>query len=55
MVFAHYRHVMTQQKVQAIEKLPTLAGESMCTNHVHKKKRAATVMANPLKSMVTPE
>ena len=31
MIFAHYQHVMTQQKVKAIENLPTIAGDAMCT------------------------
>ncbi len=47
MIFKHYQHVLTRQKVQAIESLPKTATKSicaqvnstvsMCTTHVHKR------------------
>ncbi len=36
MIFAHYQHVMTKQKVQAIESLPTIGDKAVCVRHVHK-------------------
>ncbi len=36
MVFAHYQHVMTRQKVQAIENLPKISDKAVCARHVHK-------------------
>ncbi len=36
MVFANYQHVMTQQKVQAIENLPKISDKAVCARYVHK-------------------
>ncbi len=36
MIFAHYQHVMTPQKVQAIENLPTTGSKAVCAQNVHK-------------------
>jgi hypothetical protein len=36
MIFAHYQHVMTQQKVQAIENLPKISDKAVCARYVHK-------------------
>ena len=35
MIFAHYQHVMTQQKVQAIENLPKISDKAVCARHEH--------------------